>query len=112
TQALAKPDMLLNILYQNTSREPLHAIMAAATALEAEPGILAAGVAGGYQYADVAEMGPSVVVVTDDDPDRAEREARRLAERLWSLRDQLVVSLPDAAAAGGMARERPEAPVV
>ena len=69
--------MLLNILHQNTSREPLRSIMAEAAALEEEPGVLAASVAGGYQYADVFEVGPSAVVVTDGDEERA-RDAHRM----------------------------------
>jgi microcystin degradation protein MlrC len=112
TQALVKPDMLLNILYHNTSRKPLQPIMAAAASLEARPGILAASVAGGYQYADVPEMGPSAVIVTDNDPERARQEAQRLADRLWAIREQLVLDLPDAAAAVRKAMERTTAPVI
>jgi microcystin degradation protein MlrC len=104
--------MLLNILYHNTSREPLRPIMEAATSLEAQPGILAASVAGGYQYADVAEMGPSAVIVTDNDPERARQEAQRLSDRLWAIREQLVINLPDAAAAVQQAAESGDAVAV
>ncbi len=99
TTAIARPPMLLNILHQNTSCEPLRAIMAEAAALETEPGVLAASVAGGYQYADVWEIGPAAVVVTDNDPDRARLLAERLCARLWDARGQLTVSLPGPAAA-------------
>lgn len=99
TQALAKPPMIWNILHQNTSREPLHSILAEARQLEQQAGILAVSVVGGYQYADVHEVGPSVVVVTDNDVELAQREAARLAQKLWEARDQLVIDLPDAAEA-------------
>ena len=36
---------------------------------------LAVSVSGGYQYADVPWMGPTAIVVTNNDPDLAEREA-------------------------------------
>ena len=39
-------------------------------------------------------MGPSVVVVTENDPaELPRREANRLADMLWATRDQLVVAL-------------------
>src|SRR2546427_193546 len=93
-QALARPPMLLNILHQNTSAEPLRSIMAEAAAMEAEPGVLAASVAGGYQYADVWEVGPSAVVVTDNDP----AKARQLADRLAQGAPGWVMTLADPAA--------------
>ncbi|MCS6861689.1 MAG: M81 family metallopeptidase, partial [Abditibacteriales bacterium] len=65
TQALVKPPMLFNILHQNTSKEPLKSILDAAREMEGWRKVLVANVAAGYQYADVYEMGPSAVVVTD-----------------------------------------------
>src|SRR5205823_1685913 len=96
---VARPAMLLNIRYQNTSQEPLRPVMEAAAALETEPGVLAASVAGGYQYADVFEVGPSAVVVTDDNPALARGLAECLSRRLWDLRDRLVIDLPGPAEA-------------
>ena len=48
----------------------------------------------GFAYADVPQMGPSVVVVTDGDAGLARREADRLAARLWDARESLVRELP------------------
>ena len=56
-------------------------------------------VAGGYQYADSEQMGPAVVIITNNDRDLAEREAKRLSDMLWATRDQLKLNLPDPAAA-------------
>lgn len=111
-QALRKPPMLLNIVHQNTNVEPLRSIMQAVRELEQHPEVLAASVAPGYQYADVYEMGPSTVVVTDGDPDLAEREAQRLSAMLWNIRDQLAIDLPDAAQAVRLAKESEQTPVV
>lgn len=112
TQALAKPPMIYNIRFQNTNIDPLRPVVEESRASERKPGILAASVAGGYQYADVPAMGPTVVVVSDNDPDLAQREAKRLAEMLWETRERLVLELPDAATAvvQAMASDRP--PVV
>ena len=112
TQALAKPPMILNILYQNTSAEPMSSILKSAEELESKPNILAANVAAGYPYADVSEAGPSFVVVTDNDQKLAQSEAERLADRLWRVRDQLSLNLPDAAEAVQQAIESNEHPVV
>lgn len=97
--AIAKPEVLFNIYFHNTSRPPMQPVMQAAIDLEADPSVLACSVAAGYQYADVPWMGPSVVVVADGDPQRAQRQADALGERLWAGREQLLVRLPDPAAA-------------
>lgn len=98
-QAIAKPPMVYNIVFQYTKREPLLPIVEESRRLEKNPKILACSVSGGYQYADVPDMGPSVVVVADNDPALAEREARRLSDMLWATRDRIVLKVPDPAAA-------------
>jgi microcystin degradation protein MlrC len=97
TQALAKPPMLLNILYQNTSAEPMRPIITEAEQLESDANVLVANVAAGYPYADVSEAGPSFVIVTDDNPQLAQSHADRLSSMLWNVHDQLTLNLPDAA---------------
>jgi microcystin degradation protein MlrC len=109
--AIAKPELLFNIAFHNTSKPPMGPLMQAAIALEAEPKILACSIAAGYQYADVPAMGPSIVVVTNDDQERAQHEADRLAAMMWEVRDQLIPQLPNAAAAVKMAMESPQTPV-
>lgn len=112
TQALVKPQMILNIRYQNTSAEPMFSILKSAKELESESHILVANVAAGYPYADVQEIGPSFVVVTDNDQKLAQSEAERLADMLWRVRDELSLNLPNAAAAVQRAIESKEHPVV
>ncbi|MEW6754708.1 MAG: M81 family metallopeptidase [Candidatus Latescibacterota bacterium] len=109
--ALAKPELLFNIYFHNTSRPPMQPLMQAAIDLESDPGILACSIAAGYQYADVPAMGPSVVVVTDNDPGRARREADALAERMWQGREQLLVDIPGPATAVAQALSSPHFPV-
>ena len=112
TQAVVKPPMIWNIVYQNTGREPFRPLLEESRRLEQNPKILAVSVSGGYQYADVPAMGPSVVVVTDNDPALAEREAQRLADQMWALRDKLALKLPDAAEAVRQAMKSEKTPVV
>jgi microcystin degradation protein MlrC len=112
TQALAKPPMLLNILYHVTSVPPMAPILDAAKQLEEDPNILVGNVAVGYPYADVHEAGPAFVVVTDDDPELAQREADRLSDMLWNVRGHLTLDLPDAAQAVKQAIQSESPPVI
>jgi microcystin degradation protein MlrC len=111
TSAIVKPEVLFNIYFHNTSRPPMQPLMQAAIELEKEPGILGCSIAGGYQYADVPWMGPSIVVITDGDEDRARREAEQLGERMWAGREELIVEVADPAAAVKEAMASEEFPV-
>jgi microcystin degradation protein MlrC len=95
-QNIVKPALLWNIAFQSTSQEPLKGITDASIALEKTPKILAASVAGGYQYSDAPYMGPSVVVVSDGDADAAARESQSLARMMWDRRESTRLNLPDA----------------
>jgi microcystin degradation protein MlrC len=112
TQAFAKPDTLIVIACQNTSLEPLKPFIDAAHELEQQPGVLSANVQAGFPYADVQEMGPGVLVVTDNDAARAQREADRLAAELFAARHRLVKQLPDARTAVERAMQSTKPPVV
>ncbi len=111
TMAIAKPQVLFNIAFHNTSKPPMQPLMQAAIALESQPGILACSIAAGYQYADVPAMGPSIVVVTDNDPELAQREADRLGEMMWKVRDDLLPQVPGPAEAVRLAMESRETPI-
>lgn len=111
-QVVVKPPMVYNIVFQHTKSEPLRPIVAESRKLEEDPQVLAASVSGGYQYADVPWMGPSVVVVTDDDADLAQREAQRLSEMLYATRDQIVLNELDARRAVRKAIEHEGRPVL
>jgi microcystin degradation protein MlrC len=109
--AIVKPEVLFNIAFHNTSKAPMKPIMDAAIALEKQPGILAASVAAGYQYADVPAMGPSIVVVADGDAELAQREAERLGEQMWAAREQLIPRIATPAEAVRQAMAATQTPV-
>ena len=111
-QALAKPPMLLNILYHNTSVPPMEPILTAAKQLETRPDVLAASVAVGYPYADVYEAGPAFVVATDNDPKLAQTEADMLSKLLLDVREELTLDLPNAAQAAEQAVASDKHPVI
>jgi len=56
---------------------------------EAEAGILAVSVNAGFSEADIAEMGPTVLVTHDNAPERAHQIAEALADTIWEGRGQV-----------------------
>ncbi len=110
-QTIVKPQLLWNIVFQATSEEPLKSITEASIAAEKKPGVLAASVAGGYQYGDVPHMGPSVIVVTDGKNADAKQEAESLAQMMWSRREDIRLNLPTPVQAVADAMKSTEFPV-
>jgi microcystin degradation protein MlrC len=111
-QALAQPPLIVNIMVHDTSCEPLRSFLEEARALEAREGILYVSLLPGFPYADVPQMGPSVVVVSDGDSQLARQEADHLAARLWAARALMVARLPNAASAVQRALQAQRRPVV
>lgn len=64
-----------------------------ARAVEQGPGGLSAGIFIGNPFTDVPDLACYTLVCTDGDPDRAEREAVRLAERFWNRRERMQARL-------------------
>lgn len=61
----------------------------AAQSIEASPGGLSAGMFIGNPFTDVPDLCSNVIVVTDGDPARAEREALAIATDFWEVRERL-----------------------
>ncbi len=109
---LAKPPLIVNIMSHDTSTEPLRSFMQLTRDLEQTPRILAVSLLPGFAYADVPQMGPSVIVVTDGNAELAQVAANNLAAQLWETRYQLNANLPDAASAVAQALQAERLPVV
>jgi microcystin degradation protein MlrC len=109
---IAKRPMIANILGQATDREPMKSLMAAARAVEQRPGVLSTSVMGGFYYADVPSMGPSVIAVADGDRGCARYAAEELADRMWRERHGLYVPCATPAEAVQRAMAAPRGPVV
>jgi microcystin degradation protein MlrC len=91
---VAKPPMLLNLLGQDTAREPMASLMRAARAAEQRPGVLSVSLMAGFPYADVPDMGASVIAVTDGNAELAQQVADELGAAMWDVREQLNVACP------------------
>jgi microcystin degradation protein MlrC len=85
--ALVRGDELI------TATGLLGGIIREAQALEQSPGGLVAGLFIGNPFTDVTGLCTRSVVVTDGDAERARREAVRLAEKFWAVRERLQAHL-------------------
>ena len=65
----------------------------AARAIESSDGGLSAGMFIGNPFTDVPDLCSNSLVVANDDPERAEREAIKLATDFWQVRERLQSSL-------------------
>ncbi len=99
TMAAAFPPMAINIEKQCTSEEPCHSFYKLADAQLDDERILFNSIMLGFPYADVAEMGSALIVVTNGDQALAQKLANALAHELWNRRDDFVgtlISMDDA----------------
>lgn len=111
-QALETPPLLLPIACQYTREDPARQLYADLDEVRTWPGIVSAGVAMGFYFADVEEMGASFVAAADGDAALAKRAALWMATRAWERRKSFSKHLPDAAAAVRMALQAQKKPVV
>ena len=87
TQAAVFPPLAINIERQHTAISPCHECYEALDDMLDDRRVLANSLLLGFPYADVPEMGSSVIVITNDEPDLARRLADEFAEYLM-LRQQ------------------------
>lgn len=88
--ALADPPLAINILRQGTADEPMAGLLQVAREQERQPGVLAVFVVEGFPYADVPEMGMSVLAIADADAELARDAAGAVAAEAWARRHELV----------------------
>lgn len=88
TQAAAFPPLAINIQSQNTAIPPMAPLMQRAASDEQADDVLAQNILLGFPYADVAEMGTSVVTLTNNNPERAQELADALARDIWQARHE------------------------
>ena len=92
--------------------EPIDHLRAVAEAIDRDPAVVTSSFYVGYPWADVSIQGAAVSVTTRGDPALAKACARRLAARMWSLRDQFRFPIHPVEEAVRMGRAVPGRPVV
>src|SRR6185436_5874730 len=78
----------------HTSRNPARAFVDRIQALEGKDGILSISISHGFAWGDTEHMGTQVLVYADGDAARAQTLARRLADELIGLREELSMRYP------------------
>lgn len=112
TMALRRLPMILPAENGKTTDGPMSEMIALAEALEREAGILCVSVHPVQPWLDLPDVGCAVTVVTDGDPERADREAERLADEFWRRRADFAVELVPLPEAIERARLAPRGPVI
>ena len=87
------PPMVINIERQMTEEPHLQPLYALADRQLEHASVLSNSIMLGFPYADVAEMGSSVIVITNRDPELARTRAVELAGQLWRDREVLAGQL-------------------
>ena len=80
----------------HTTRQPMRGFVDRCTALEGQDGVLSISIVHGFPWADVADMGSKIIVITDRDKEKAERLAGELGREFFQLRQGNTARLHDA----------------
>jgi microcystin degradation protein MlrC len=111
--ALEMPPMVIGIMKQDTSEEPMTQVIEAVVEAQDFPGIIDTSTGQGYPWSDVHECGTAFYALADGNPETARAAARFMAQRAWSLRHVLGADEgPTAAEAVAEALATPEGPVL
>jgi len=107
-QWLEQIPMVINIVKQTTTLEPMLSVIDDVEAVIGRPDILSASCGQGYPYADIEKMGVSFLVVSDGDEGAARDAAKWLAKRTWDNRHLFLNDSPSPAEAVTRAKNAPE----
>ena len=90
TMATRKPGVITPSVFQGTGESPAMDIMERARRWENRVPDLFVSVAFGFAYADVPEVGATVMVVTNDDQELADRVADDMSDYIWRVREEFA----------------------
>jgi microcystin degradation protein MlrC len=110
--ALRKPPMMPPTINMRTTEGPMVKIFKKAYEMERDPAVVNVNVAGGFPFMDTEEAGFSVVVITNNDRELAEKYAQQLSDFAWSLRREFLKPLTPVPDAVRRAMEAKEGPVI
>ncbi|MCA8929453.1 MAG: M81 family metallopeptidase, partial [Alphaproteobacteria bacterium] len=112
TMAWGQRPMLPHVMCQGTGRFPNKDLQARTRAMEQEPDVLAATLFVGFPHADISQAGLSAVVVTDNNPEKAERYTQELLDFAWKHRADWVYRIEPLERSLARAAAVEEGPVV
>lgn len=89
-QILIQVPMAISIEQQFTGNEPCKSLYSYAKELNQQEDILSLSIQLGFPYADVEEMGTSIIVVSDDNPDKAILTGKKLESYIIDNKDSFI----------------------
>lgn len=108
--AIRKIPLIWSAELQVTAHPPMNEVMQRVFAAERQPGMLAVTLATGFPWADVPNMGPSVIAIADGDLALAQQTADELGDWIWAQRQrwyQKPLTVEEGLAAGQQAGRYP-----
>ncbi len=108
--AIRQLPLFWGIRCQVTAHPPMNEVMRRVHELETRPGIISITLATGFPWADVPDVGASIIVVADRDAKLAQATADELGDWVWANRERWYtppMSVREALAAGERAGRYP-----
>ncbi|MGE5653886.1 MAG: M81 family metallopeptidase [Bacillota bacterium] len=93
-QALRKPGIISASIYQASDYHPMKLIYDRCREWERQNGVYCVSAAPGFAYADVPDVGMSIIAVTNNDQELAAKIAQDVSDLAWSLREAFARPLP------------------
>ena len=114
TAAYAPLPFLLAPQATGTADLPLKAVHERAAQMETEEDVICISVMAGFAYADTPFTGPSIIVTTDSQPEKAKRYANELAALLTNNKaaNKFDSLLPEEAISKAMTMKSPDGPII
>jgi len=88
--ATRKPGVITPSVFQDTAMSPAMEIMERARIWEHRAKDASVSVAFGFAYADVPDVGATVMVITNNDPGLADEIAQDMSDYIWRVREQFA----------------------
>lgn len=89
-QVLIQVPLAISIEQQLTAHEPCKSLYSYAAQLSSEEGIISLSIQHGFPYADVEEMGTSIIAISDGDDENAKCAAKKLRDYILKNRETFV----------------------
>lgn len=111
-QVLTQVPLSISIEQQFTSAEPCVSLYAYANKVSDRDGIVSHSILHGFPYADVEDMGTSIIVVSDNQPELAGEVGKKIAQYITGNKEKFVGEKFDAAESVNRVRGIKERPVL
>ena len=104
--------LIAHTLKQGSDDQPVKSLIAECRKAEQNKSILAATFFGGFPLSDMADSGASVVVIADNDKNKAGEQADEIAQLAWSRRSEFVYHTGSLEKSVSDAKKQSEYPVI